>query len=573
MRWRRSTVGERLSDCSSGTSCGRGPLSGDGATGADLRITPALAGTTAPGSSGTSWTAHPRAGGDHVMRWSLPAVSSGSPPCWRGPSAAQRRGRVHRRITLAFAGSTRSCGVPRRLRTDPRADGDRRGIAGRDEFGGGSPRAGTTLTRVQIIIRRRTTPTEFIRITPHGWGSPVHHVTVGIYARIPPTLVGTTRPSAWSGPTAEHPRAGEDHRSITRCTVRPTGTPARSRGPRDRLLCRPLLCPTTPALAGTTTVNAHCASWPSDRPRAGGDHGGDDVRGVRAVGTPRAGGDHVVGGSFTSIGSGTPPRGRGPRSCRCSRLCENWNTPVRAGTTTSNSGGVIRSTDHPRVGGTTGGRSPSRSSPADRPRAGGNHNCTTSLAPLRHPRAGRDQLTLVVRVPSKNGTPPPGRAPQSLPAPAAQVRRSAPALEGTTVTGTASLHRGSPPRWRGPLGADGSHLQRQRTTPALAEITALNGGGRRVDADLPPRWRGPPVAEVVDRGLLRATPARAGTTATSTGTSTTGADHPRVGGDHGRWIAPGSALGGPLLRWRGPRVRERVDERDHPCPGGDNARM
>ncbi len=228
---------------------------------------------------------------------------------------------------------------------------------------------------------------------PRGRGRPSRGRRWVHRPRNTPARAGTT--NQWSAKNTgqrEHPRAGGDDVPVPWFAAPEYGTPPRGRGRRlgvSRLLD---VEGNTPARAGTTTRSPMPARSRSEHPRAGGDddlvaprgHEGDGTpprgRGRRDVrrheraahgntparaGTtliastsahvveehPRAGGDDSLFGSHRARVPGTPPRGRGRHHRRGALVDASWNTPARAGTTTSALTSALTPPEHPRAGG------------------------------------------------------------------------------------------------------------------------------------------------------------------------------------------------------------------------------
>ena len=255
-----------------------------------MGITPALAGTTLPGSPTRSIRPdHPRAGGDHFSSSASPESSPGSPPRWRGPPLASQVEKVQVGITPALAGTTIGPPATSRCRADhPRAGGDHVVSESCPAVNCGSPPRWRGPRRSRIRPR-----------SPSG---------------ITPALAGTTATATEiTAATRDHPRAGGDHDDDVAARAVWVGSPPRWRGPRGVCHGGCFHCGITPALAGTTHTPSRTRRRSRDHPRAGGDHG-------------------FVGGLRVG-GSGSPPRWRGPRASPARRPRTRRITPALAGTT------------------------------------------------------------------------------------------------------------------------------------------------------------------------------------------------------------------------------------------------
>ena len=256
-----------------------------------LRIIPAYAGSTRPGSGRTvgPWD-HPRIRGEHAQ--------------------ARLRRRLRARIIPAYAGSTRLRPPGRRPGRDhPRIRG---------EHSSASP---------WRLSRRGSSP--HTRGARHVQPPPV------VGGRIIPAYAGSTAPeAAGQDRQRDHPRIRGEHLAGLGRVIGGVGSSPHTRGaravlgdvgPGDRII---------PAYAGSTWVSEMRASMTRDHPRIRGEH-------LATIG-------RVIGGVGSSPHTrGAPDRTRPGR--RRGRII-----PAYAGSTTCCSGPGSATADHPRIRGEHG---------------------------------------------------------------------------------------------------------------------------------------------------------------------------------------------------------------------------
>ena len=194
------------------------------------RIIPALAGNTPEGQwKSLAKKDHPRAGGEHGISASNNYKVTGSSPRWRGTRSRQDCDMRRRRIIPALAGNTSNRRVMVTGVTDhPRAGGEHGLQVSRSTWGPGSS------------PRWRGTPA-----SASGTYNPV---------RIIPALAGNTpHPSQCCGLSADHPRAGGEHRSCAGEHSARGGSSPRWRGTHEQKLADHDKNRIIPALAGNTS--------------------------------------------------------------------------------------------------------------------------------------------------------------------------------------------------------------------------------------------------------------------------------------------------------------------------------
>ncbi len=255
-------------------------------------------------------------------------------------------------------------------------------------------------------------------------------------------------------PQPEHPRVGgEDNRArFSGGTV--SGTPPRRRGGRERGVLQGGVSRNTPASAGRTCSCAWCQRREAEHPRVGG--------------------EDTSPASTRDLTAGTPPRRRGGRRRRRVPPACPRNTPASAGRTPKPANASSSSTEHPRVGGEDAGTARSTAPSTGTPprRRGGHPPEAGHRRPLRntpasagrtpkwpkrpgelpeHPRVGGEDLTKVVRVYLRDGTPPRRRGGHGRPDLVPVGRRNTPASAGRTLGLAAwiAVCTGTPPRRRG----------------------------------------------------------------------------------------------------------------------------
>ncbi len=271
---------------------------------------------------------------------------------------------------------------------------------------------------------------------------------------------------------------------------------------------------------------------------------------------PRLRGDHELAPQHHLFRRGTPPPARGPLLRSAHPVAGRRNTPACAGTTGVGSGTVDLTAEHPRLRG-------------DHGRA-----CPRTLWGAEHPRLRGDHFRMRVSSWTESGTPPPARGPQGGRGRHGRDRRNTPACAGTTrcsastlcatrehprlrgdhrAMSTASGHScGTPPPARGPLGPREVPAFERRNTPACAGTTAARTASPRTGAEhprlrgdhlgyrtgaviedgTPPPARGPRLHVLPVRVGPRNTPACAGTTKPSWSRTRVSPEHPRLRGDH-----------------------------------------
>ena len=237
------------------------------------RIIPALAGSTDRITGGRStFSDHPRVGGEHT-RWVVGiSKGDGSSPRWRGARTLNPPPLSRARIIPALAGSTLQVARDWRSRPDhPRVGGEHRAQRGNPRRSHGS--------------------------SPRWRGARGLRESVALKNRIIPALAGSTcRPSYRPTRPPDHPRVGGEH-------VRPhiirsgwSGSSPRWRGAHCSPTRRHHVERIIPALAGST-------SSPPKRIRSRADH-------------PRVGGEHIAAGDCARTHRGSSPRWRGARFYR-----------------------------------------------------------------------------------------------------------------------------------------------------------------------------------------------------------------------------------------------------------------
>ena len=217
-------------------------------------IIPAHAGNTAPCTLRPAGCRdHPRACGEHTIRFKAGSLDMGSSPRMRGTPYGTVVAKVTPRIIPAHAGNTRIVSFQfQRIWDHPRACGEH-----------------TSLPTVSFIAmgsspRMRGTP---VIIVPEAYG-------VGI---IPAHAGNTVNCGVTCLVNGDHPRACGEHRSVDEVLDGAEGSSPRMRGTPTRwsytLRCGRII----PAHAGNTGILFSSAPQPGDHPRACGEHGGYPV--------------------------------------------------------------------------------------------------------------------------------------------------------------------------------------------------------------------------------------------------------------------------------------------------------
>src|SRR5690606_15275570 len=154
----------------------------------------------------------------------------------------------------------------------------------------------------------------------------------GMSTRTTPACAGTTSPQTSARWSAEdYPRVrGDDipSKRRPRCCC---GLPPRARGRQPDLVHPETETRTTPACAGTTSIDSSRYARTSDYPRVRGD-------------------DSLAPAPVGAI-AGLPPRARGRRSSEAKQGSAVRTTPACAGTTPQRSGRPAGTRDYPRVRG------------------------------------------------------------------------------------------------------------------------------------------------------------------------------------------------------------------------------
>ena len=330
---------------------------------------PALAGSTPPaGRRPTATRDHPRAGGEHDLRFDQVDQHGGPSPRWRGALALVVVDPVAGGTIPALAGST----PPIKSGLSPPWD---------------HPRAGGEhlINPTGLPIRLGPSP-RWRGARPPG---PARRLRGGTI----PALAGSTPATTAARPSArDHPRAGEEHTTSVPAAVPDPGPSPRWRGARAQPGRRGTAGRTIPALAGSTRRRPTGSPRRGDHPRAGGEHGGfqraaslrggpsprwrgahqPDRRSAERIGTipalagstpsppvpsfterdhPRAGGEHPTGSSSSRTCLGPSPRWRGARGVGPSSCPEPGTIPALAGSTRCGTRWPTPSGDHPRAGG------------------------------------------------------------------------------------------------------------------------------------------------------------------------------------------------------------------------------
>ena len=235
-----------------------------------IRIIPALAGSTVPSVSSCSMAAdHPRVGGEHLPLHLPAATHCGSSPRWRGAPFLSYSWGIALRIIPALAGSTMS---------NVNADG----------LKADHPRVGGEHSQRALFL------------TTDG--------------RIIPALAGSTeRNPRRLAPMPDHPRVGGEHGSMRSGAGASSGSSPRWRGALEELFQMSHRERIIPALAGSTQAQ-HTPPTPDP------DH-------------PRVGGEHQSLTQIVAQRGGSSPRWRGAPKNRTARRLELRIIPALAGST------------------------------------------------------------------------------------------------------------------------------------------------------------------------------------------------------------------------------------------------
>ncbi len=393
---------------------------------------------------------------------------------------------------------------------------------------------------------------------PRARGQPLGAQVGGPPHRSTPACAGTTRrPCGRAPPVAVHPRVRGDNGGLLVSLQDVLGPPPRARGQRNTELTRRAGARSTPACAGTTCSCRPAAPPLTVHPRVRGDNStaapGDEPvdRSTPACAEttsmastkdsccsvhPRVRGDNARVMRSPMAMAGPPPRARGQRGRGDGRGVRLRSTPACAGTTTAPLAGSTTVTVHPRV---RGDNVPTSSAARRRigppPRARGQQRAehfaklaerstpacagtTNTARPSRrsapvHPRVRGDNATRCRPASKRTGPPPRARGQRDRCTGGRSRERSTPACAGTTTSecraaGPTAVH----PRVRGDNGSLPGH-----DDPA---------GGP------PPRARGQRTHVIGREKADRSTPACAGTTAGRALRQAGRTVHPRVRGDN-----------------------------------------
>ena len=212
-------------------------------------ITPAYAGTTSAKSDGNLLDQdHPRLRGNYSPETFSKICAPGSPPLTRELPMHRRLRKSIRRITPAYAGTTRNLLVDGSGKRDhPRLRGNYFPIVDKVPLIMGSP----PLTRELLDASRRS----------------------GAAAGITPAYAGTTRPAVtWKKTDRDHPRLRGNYNAIDASSASNPGSPPLTRelrfNPADPVRAKGI----TPAYAGTTLLYFRLLKVFQDHPRLRGNY-------------------------------------------------------------------------------------------------------------------------------------------------------------------------------------------------------------------------------------------------------------------------------------------------------------
>ncbi len=290
-------------------------------------ITPAFAGSTywyQPASADES--DHPRVCGEHSREVVSDGPLSGSPPRLRGAPHQRKSDGAQRRITPAFAGSTRPTRGGRSCNTDhPRVCGEHVLLTTRDVAERGSPPR----------LRGARQP-EQPRDLDH-W--------------ITPAFAGSTSPSETPpASTPDHPRVCGEHRSSRKSVAMRLGSPPRLRGARAGLTADELVVVgSPPRLRGALSVQQNPRLNEGITPAFAGSTASCNPSSPFCTDHPRVCGEHIPGDMRRVVNLGSPARLRGALSYPFGFGGSGRITPAFAGSTASARFQFPVIEDHPRV--------------------------------------------------------------------------------------------------------------------------------------------------------------------------------------------------------------------------------
>ena len=297
-----------LASCPGSSPRGRGKLDGELLGQVDDGLIPAWAGKTLAASGcAAGCGAHPRVGGENLACALPSAVTQGSSPRGRGKPDLDQSQTLVLRLIPAWAGKTsRAVCVSENRAAHPRVGGENiHVLLDECEERGSSPRGRGKLSLSLWITR--------------------------LFGLIPAWAGKTNARMVWSSQAMAHPRVGGENPRYSIVIGPSQGSSPRGRGKRGLGAGDTLTVGLIPAWAGKTRFGVGLASgrWAH----------------------PRVGGENVKSDSWTSLTSGSSPRGRGKPTTPAANPAPSRLIPAWAGKTAGRSTSSTPHGAHPRVGG------------------------------------------------------------------------------------------------------------------------------------------------------------------------------------------------------------------------------